>query len=71
MSALTDNTILENAGQISTSGQMRKLKNPEKRIVWAEVDISNAIDIYAAGAKAYRNFTKKGYPLPSGSTFRR
>lgn len=56
--------------KIFTPNQIRKLKNPKKRITWTIDDISRAIVIHSAGARAYRLLLKKGYPLPAVSTLR-
>lgn len=55
---------------IFTEGQIKKLKNPNKRISWTVDDISRAITIYSAGPRAYRLLRKKGYPFPAPSTLR-
>lgn len=50
--------------------QIKKLKNPLKRLNWSTEDISNGIAIHAAGPRAYRLLRKKKYPLPAISTLR-
>lgn len=63
----SDNKAFE---QIFTPNQLRKLKNPKKRVTWTVDDIARAIVIHSAGARAYRLLLKKGYPLPATSTLR-
>jgi hypothetical protein len=56
--------------KLFTPEQMKKLKNPATRPRWSIEEISKAIVIYSAGARAYRLLSKKGYPFPAPSTLR-
>ena len=63
---------LENSVRhIFSSGQIQKLKNPNKQINWTIDEISNATSLYAAGPRAYRLLYDKNFPLPGPSTIRR
>jgi hypothetical protein len=50
--------------------QIKKLKSPQKRAIWSEENISQAIAIYSAEPRAYRLLIKKGYPFPAVSALR-
>lgn len=48
-----------------TSGQKRKLLNPNKRVRWSWEDISYGISLDAVGPRAYRKLYNESIPLPS------
>ena len=56
--------------KLFSPGQIRKLKEPNKRQRWPVEDISKEIVHYSAGPRAYRLLLKKGYPFPPASTLR-
>lgn len=56
--------------KLFTPNQIKKLKNPNKRLNWTVDDISKAIVIHSSGARTYRLLLKKGYPYPAVSTLR-
>lgn len=63
----SENKVIHN---IFTKAQIKKLQQPYKRVTWTLEDISKAVVIHSAGARAYRLLLKKGYPLPAVSTLR-
>lgn len=57
--------------QVFTSGQKRKLLNPNKRIHWNWEDISYGISLHSTGPRAYRKLYNDNFPLPSVNTLNR
>jgi len=54
--------------KIFSKGQIKKLKQGNKRMNWSEDDIARSITLYSASAKAYILLRKKMFPLPSVRT---
>lgn len=56
-------------GKLFSEEQLKKLEGV-KRLKWSVEDISKAIVLYSASARAYRLLLKKGYPFPAVSSLR-
>lgn len=65
-------TNLENAlRHLFTEGQIKKLRNGDKRQNFNEADIAQSVTLYSTSAKAYRLLQRKKFPLPSIRTLQR
>lgn len=53
---------------IFTKGQIKKLKNGNKRQIWSEEDIAHSINLYAENSKMYRHLYRNQFPLPAVRT---
>ena len=53
---------------IFTDGQIKKLKNGNKRLNWTQNDIASSITLFSASSKCYRLLRKKNFPLPAVRT---
>lgn len=53
----------ETLGRIFTEGQVKKIKNGDKRQNWTQADIAQSITLYFTSAKAYKLLRKKKFPL--------
>lgn len=61
-----------NISKIFSKGQLRKLRDPQqRRVQWSSDDISRAISLHSAGAKAYRLLLSRGFPLPAVPTLKK
>ena len=54
-----------------TKGQIKKLKNGDKKQNFTGADIAQSITLYSTSAKAYKLLSKKYFPLPSVRTLQR
>lgn len=67
----TNVNLEDSLKRLFTKGQIKKLKNGDKRQNFTEEDIAQSITLYSASAKAYKLLRKKHFPLPSVRTLQR